>query len=67
MEVLFTGSALEELCIQGFKSLMWYFGLNVTAAAGCIPLATDGICVIPNMAVLKKDQKEKLQSGMITC
>ena len=36
----------------------------IIVAAGCIPLATDGICVIPNSAVLKKDQKDKLQNGI---
>lgn len=32
--------------------------------AGCIAVATDGICMIPNVAVLKKDQKEKLQNAL---
>ena len=36
----------------------------IFAAAGCISLATDGICVIPNATVLKKDQKDKLQNGI---
>ena len=49
-----------------FVSLNLYFFVLIISAAGCIPLATDGICVIHNMAVLKKDQKEKLQNGMIT-
>lgn len=38
--------------------------LSQLCVAGCIAMATDGICVIPNMAVLKKDQKEKLQNGI---
>ena len=29
-------------------------------------MAKGGICVIPNVAVLKKDQKDRLQNGMIT-
>ncbi|KAJ7363409.1 Minichromosome maintenance domain-containing protein 2 [Desmophyllum pertusum] len=33
-------------------------------SAGCISLATDGICVIPNATVLKKDQKDKLQNAL---
>lgn len=38
--------------------------LSQLCVAGCIAVATDGICMIPNMAVLKKDQKEKLQNGI---
>ena len=34
--------------------------------AGCIPLATGGVCFIPNVSVLKKDLKDKLQNGMCT-
>ncbi|XP_067051218.1 minichromosome maintenance domain-containing protein 2-like [Acropora muricata] len=30
--------------------------------AGCIPLATGGVCLIPNISVLKKDLKENLQT-----
>ena len=37
--------------------------LSQLCVAGCIAVATDGICMIPNVAVLKKDQKEKLQNG----
>ena len=31
--------------------------------AGCFSLAASGICVIPNVAVLKKEQKVNLQNG----
>ena len=31
--------------------------------AGCLSLAASGICVIPNVAVLKKEQKDNLQNG----
>ena len=33
--------------------------------AGCIPLATGGVCLIPNISVLKKDLKENLQTGLL--
>lgn len=55
---------VEVLLQRNAMNLYVFF--VIIAAAGCIPLATDGICVIHNMAVLKKDQKEKLQNGMIT-
>ncbi|XP_044178611.1 minichromosome maintenance domain-containing protein 2-like [Acropora millepora] len=32
--------------------------------AGCIPLATGGVCLIPNISVLKKDLKENLQIAL---
>lgn len=32
--------------------------------AGCIFLASDGVCLIPNAAVLKKDEKDKLQCAL---
>ncbi|XP_027043854.1 minichromosome maintenance domain-containing protein 2-like [Pocillopora damicornis] len=32
--------------------------------AGCISLASDGVCLIPNAAVLKKDEKDKLQCAL---
>ncbi|XP_022783385.1 MCM domain-containing protein 2-like [Stylophora pistillata] len=32
--------------------------------AGCISLASDGVCLIPNAAVLKKDQKDRLQYAL---
>lgn len=34
------------------------------ASAGCISLAADGVCLIPSAAVLKKDEKDKLQCGI---
>ena len=76
--VLLTLSKLSQKCMEGLlpnivheitSYSVWScltdvnIVFNVIVVAGCIALATDGICVIPNMAVLKKDQKEKLQNG----
>ena len=34
-----------------------------SVTAGCLSLAASGICVIPNVAVLKKERKDSLQNG----